>query len=394
MKWWPFGRRAEKRAIRYQDVWGAGHDIDALDGPMGDKIHVALSMVPVYAATRLIADSVSSLPLQSYRHVGDTHTPIPAPSLLRDPTQFGTVYDWVHRAVVSLALRGNAFGLVTVVDSNGAPSQIEWLNPDEVHLTHDDIAYVPNWYWRGRPIDPAQFVHIPGYTLPGRVLGLSPIGAYKTTIETGIQAANFGRDWFANGSTPAAVLETADEVTEEQAKGIKDRFKQAAKGREPVALGIGVTYKPISVPAEESQFIATAKMGATQVASIYAIPPELIGGETGRSMTYHTVEQQQIMLVSHALRPYMVKFETAISGLMPRPQYVRFNVDELLRADTAVRYQAHHLALTDGWKSKDEIRAEENLAPIPNGEGQGFAAIPPPSPVGASAFQPEGGLPK
>lgn len=387
MKWWPFRRSEETRAIRYQDVWGSGADPNV---PPGDQIHVALTMVPVYAATRLIADSVASLPLQAFRQVGDTRAAITPPSLLRNPSQFGTVYDWVHRAVVSLALRGNAFGLITSLDSNGAPAQIEWLNPDEVHLTHDDVAYVPNWYWRGRPLDPAQFVHIPGYALPGRVLGLSPIGAYKTTIETGIQAASFGRDWFVNGSTPAAVLETTDEITEEQAKGIKARFKKAAKGREPVALGLGVTYKPISVPADESQFLATMRMGATQVASIYAIPPELIGGETGSSMTYHTVEQQQIMLVSHALRPYIVKFETAISNLLPRPQYVRFNVDQMLRADTATRYQAHHLALTDGWMNKDEVRVTENLPPLPNGEGQQYAPTPPPSHHVAAAFPPDG----
>lgn len=389
MRWWPFQRRAaEQRAISFQDVWGAGADIGQLNG---DQVHVALSMVPVFAATRLIADSVASLPLQAYRQAGDVRAPIAAPSLLRDPSQFGTVYDWVHRAIVSLALRGNAYGLVTVVDSNGAPSQIEWLNPDEVSLTHDDIAYVPNWYWRGRPLDPNLLVHIPGYTLPGRVLGLSPIGAYKTTIETGISAARFGRDWFVNGSTPAAVLETSDEITEDQAKTIKARFKRAAKGREPVALGLGVSYKPISVPAEESQFLATARMTATQVASIYGVPPELIGGETGKSMTYHNVEQQQILLVSHALRSYLVKFETAISAVLPRPQSVRFNVDALLRADTATRYQAHHLALTDGWMNKDEVRAVEEMPPLPNGEGQGYTTTSPPPTAAVPITSPAGG---
>lgn len=390
MRWWPFGRRAtEQRTITFQDVWGSGADIDQLHG---DSMHTALTMVPVFAATRLIADSIAALPLLAYRQVGDIRTPISPPSLLRDPSQFGTIYDWIHRAVTSLALRGNAFGLITVLDSNGAPSQIEWLNPDEVNLTHDDIAFAPNWYWRGRPIDPAQLLHIPGYTLPGRILGLSPIGAYKTTIETGIHAATFGRDWFVNGSTPAAVLETTDEITEDQAKTIKARFKRAAQGREPVALGLGVTYKPISVAAEESQFLATARLTAGQVASIYGIPPELIGGESGKSMTYHNVEQQQILFVTHSLRPYLVKLETAISALLPRPQSVRFNADAVLRADTATRYQAHHLALTDGWMSKDEVRAVEELPPLPNGEGQSYAPTPPPT--GVPTISPAGGQPQ
>lgn len=380
MRWWPFGqqRATERRTITFQELWGSGSDADM---PRGDSVNVALSLVPVFAATRLIADGIATLPLQAYRTAGDVRAPVADPPLLRDPTQFGTVCDWLHRAVTSLMLRGNAYGLITVIGSNGAPSQIEWLNPDEVSLAMDDTAYVPQWYWRGAPLDAGRLVHIPGYTLPGKVLGLSPIAKYKLTVETALHAAKFGRDWFVNGSTPAAVLETQDEVTEGQAKTIKERFKKAAKGREPVALGLGVTYKQISVPAEESQFLATIRASKTDVANIYGIPPELIGGETGQSMTYSTTEQQQIQLVTYALRPYMVKIETAVSRLLPRPQYVKFNADAALRADTATRYQAHHLALTDGWMSKDEVRGVEDLPPLPNGEGREYAPIPPSEPA-------------
>ncbi|GAA0347826.1 phage portal protein [Actinoallomurus spadix] len=378
MRWWPFGRRTERRTIAWQDVWGSGADAEHL---RGDSMNVALSLVPVYAATRLIADSVASLPLETYRRAGDTRTRITDPALIADPTAFGTTFDWVHRAVTSLALRGNAYGLVTSTDRSGTPSRIEWLHPDEVSIEQDDTAYAPRWYWRGRLLESAAFVHIPGFTLPGKVKGLSPIAAYKNAVEIGLYAQRFGRDWFVNGSTPAAVLETTEEVTQDQAKVIKDRFKNAAKGREPVALGLGVTYKPISVPAEESQFLATIRATKTDIANIYGIPPELIGGETGSSMTYANVEQQKIMLVTYALRSYLTKIETAVSRLLPRPQYVRFNADAVLRADTKTRYEAHHLALTDGWKSKDEVRAEEDLPPLPNGEGTKYAPILPTQPA-------------
>lgn len=372
MRWWPFGRKAEQRTISFQDVWGSGADIATF---RGESIGTALSLVPVFAASRLIADSIASLPLETYRKSGAQKTRARDPKLVTDPTNFGTAYDWVHRAVTSLVLRGNAYGLILKRDSVGTPTLIEWLNPDEVSLEQDDTAYAPKWSWRGGTIEPDNMTHIPGFTLPGKVLGLSPISQYKNTVEIGLQAQAFGRDWFRNGSTPAAVLETTEEVTQEQADGIKRRFKQAAKGREPVALGLGVSYKPISVPAEESQFLATIRASKTDIANIYGIPPEMIGGETGQSMTYDTNEQQQIQLHTFALRPHLVKIECALSRLLPGNLYVKFNADAVLRADTKTRYEAYHYAISNGWMTRDEVRAIEDLPPLPNGEGSGYTPL-------------------
>ena len=378
---WPFGRR-EKRAVSFHDFWGSGADVT---GVRANSTDVALTLVPVFAATRLLADSIASLPLQTFRTVGAAREQVPTGALLQDPTEFGTVYDWIHRAVTSLTLRGNAFGYVTSWDSDANPARIEWLNPDEVTVGDNRAVARPSWYWQGRPVDSGRLIHIPGFTLPGLVLGLSPIAAYATTIETGLYAQMFGRDWFVNGSVPASVLETEHEIDEEQAKIIKARFRAAASGREPVTLGAGVQYKPIAVPPNESQFLATMKATVTQVASIYGIPPEMIGGETGASMTYANVEQQAINFVSYTLRPHLVKLETALSRLLPPAQYAKFNVDAIIRADLKTRYEAHHLALSDGWKSKDEVRALEDLAPLPGGQGEGFAPMlganpPPPAP--------------
>lgn len=372
MKLWPWSRRARDRELRnrtYQHVWGTGGDITRYHG---DAIDTALSLVPVYAATRLLADSVASLPLQTFRERGQYRERIKDPPLIQRPSRLGTVYDWIHRAMTSLTLRGNAYGIITAWAS-GYPAQLEWLHPDDVAIEDDRAEVSPKWYWQGRPVDPATFVHIPGYTLPGRVLGLSPISAYRMTIETGLYATKFGRDWFANGSVPAAVLEAPAQVEQVEAQVLKQRFKAAAEGREPVVLANGLTYKPISVPADESQFLATLKLNATQVASIYGIPPEMIGGESGNSMTYANTEQQAINFVTYTLRPWLVRLETAISNLLPRGQFVRFNVDAIVRADLKTRYEAHQIAVQGGWLSRDEVRELEGRPPLPNGMGD-FAA--------------------
>lgn len=364
---------SEKRSLSYQDVWGSGADVSAIHG---DGINTALTLVPVYAATRLLSDSIASLPLQTFRTAGDALQKTPSPPVLADPTGYGTPYNWVQRAVLSLALRGNAYGYHTEFDDMGFPVRTEWLHPDEVALYSEDrVGVKPVWYYRSRRIDDGRLLHIPGYVLPGRIVGLSPISAFASVTETGLLSQQYGRDWFRNGSVPSAVLETDQPVVQGDASIIKDRFRAAASGREPVVLGAGISYKPISVTPEESQFLATIKATKGDIASIYGIPPERIGGEASSSLTYANREQDALDLVSYGLRPYLINLEWAFSTLIPDSLVAKFNVDAIVRADLLTRYQAHHYALVDRWKTPDEVRELEDMPPLPNGEGASVAPL-------------------
>jgi HK97 family phage portal protein len=365
---WPFRRKTEEqRSISFQDVWGSGRDTANVNA---SAIGTAVTLAPVWAAVRLIADSIAALPLQAYRDSAGVSQPITQPQLLVSPSIFGGPYEWVQRALTSLLLRGNAFGLITSRDMNGWPRQVEWLHPDDVTIKNNRTTTRPQWYWMGRPIEPwlgrdstGQLLHIPWFVIPGEVLGLSPIAAFATTIETGILSQRFGRNFFRADAIPSAVLETDQPVDQLKATVIKERFAKAASGREPVVLGAGTKYRPITVPPEESQFLQTIKATATQIAAIYGLWPEDVGGESGNSMTYANIEHEAISR-AHRLSPYMVKLESHVSTLMPRPQYAKFNLGAFLRADTKTRYETHAIALDKKFKTVTEIRELEDMPPL------------------------------
>jgi hypothetical protein len=67
--------------------------------------------------------------------------------------------------------------------------------------------------------------------------------------------------------------------------------------------------------------------------------------------------------------------ETKFSQMMPARQFVKFNIDAMIRTDLLSRYQAHEIAIRSGWRNPDEIRALEDLPPIPGGGGQAFKPI-------------------
>jgi hypothetical protein len=54
--------------------------------------------------------------------------------------------------------------------------------------------------------------------------------------------------------------------------------------------------------------------------------------------------------------------------LLPQPQYVKFNRSALTRSDLLTRYQAHQIALTNEWKTINEVRDDEDMNAVPWGD--------------------------
>lgn len=339
----------------------------------------AASLIPLFACVRILSDNIASLPMQAYRRLGDERQPMPnLPQLLADPAIVDNTFQWIHKVVVSMAYRGNAYGLITSRDGFGFPTTIEWLHPDDVHVD-ETRPTLPIYYWFGQPVPRESMVHIPWMVMPGRVKSLSPIQAFASSIGVGLAANEYGRRWFDNGGVPPSTMKnTQKTVSAGQAEEIRERISVAIRSGKPLVHGMDWEFNAISVNPEEAQFIETMQLNATQIAAIYGVPPEQVGGKSGGSLTYNSPEQNTNAMLTWTFRSWLVRLETYLSALLPERQFIKFNVDSMIRTDLLTRYQAHHIALTDGWKSKDEIRAMEDLSPLPDGKGAGFA--PPPAP--------------
>lgn len=349
----------------------------------------ALTLGPVFAAVRLLADEISTLPVKAYRRVGEDRVPMGSlPQLFAQMEDDGTLTDWLHECVTSLALRGNAFGYVTTRDGMQFPTSIMWLNPGEVDDDPKSNPARPDWFWRGRRITAENMLHIPWFKIPGRAKGLSPIEAYATVVETGLQAQAYANGWFAAGGVPPGKFKnSAKAVGQEEAEIVRDRLVSAIKSRRPIVYGADWDYEPITIPPEQAQFVQTMRMNATQIAAIYGIPPEEIGGEAGGPLTYNTVEQNSIRLSSRTLRPWLVKLERKFFSILPARQYVKFNADAMVRADIKTRYEAYEIASSIGLLTSDEMRQLEDRQPLPPSEQQP-AQLPPAPPAPANPAPP------
>ena len=337
--------------------------------------NTALSLHAVFAATRLLADSVACLPLHVYRDAGGRREKVAASTFFDRPSAYGTQFDWVYQCMTSLLLHGNSFGLVVSRDGYGYPTAIEWLRPDHVSCEEGDTIYSTKWRYNGREVPREDMFHIRAYALPGCILGVSPIRQFASTISSGLAANDYGNTWYANGGFPPGTFKnTQMTISPESADEIKARLARSISSRTPLVYGQDWDYTPVSVPPEEAQFLESMKLTASQIAAIYDVPAERVAGEPGGSLTYATQEQDQIRLAL-TTQKWCTRLEHAFFGLLPQRQYVRFNLDAMIRTDIKTRHEVYKIDREIGIKNVDEMRELEDLPPLPNGEGKDYTPL-------------------
>ena len=89
-------------------------------------------------------------------------------------------------------------------------------------------------------------------------------------------------------------------------------------------------------------------------------------------MTYSNVESRMLHLLVLAGRPWIARLEHALSALLRTDVNVRANTDELLRTDARTRVEIQTARLRMGVRNVNEIRAEDNLPPLPGDTGAEF----------------------
>lgn len=328
----------------------------------------SLQRVAVFASANLIASTNSQLPVDLLAGTGSRKVELDKPPLLVDPGGEGYGFeDWLWNVLFRALVQGNAVGLVAERDRFGFPTVIQLQDLDRVSVNVDAFGQV-KWKINGKDIDRDRIWHFRAFPQEGKILGLSPIGLHMRTVGIGIQAEEFGSQWFSDGGHPTGIFTSEAKLNETQAKGVKDKILAVMRGsREPILLPNDIKYQPIQINPLESQFLETQKYSSAECARIFGPGvPEMLGYETGGNLTYANVEQRSLHLLIYTLNNWARRVEAALSSprMTPTGTYVKFNRGALLQSTTLDRYKVHELALKNGWQTVDEIRELEDLPPM------------------------------
>ena len=363
----------EQRAISYQTVFEAGDDL--VFGNLSDTYvdsKTVFQVNAVYSAVSLIADTISTLPLDSFiRLDGQRRAFRPAPDWVRQPDIALPRTAFYNSAIVSLLLDGNLF--VRIIPArDGTIANLIVLNPKTVTVKRNarqELIFEVEG--ESKPLTKEEMIFLPDVLRPGHVRGVSRVEALKENFGLALALERFAATFFGQGTNLGGVIEFPGNLTAEQAENLRNSFDVKHKGwRRGHRTGIlsgGATFKTTQVDPEGAQSIEARRLAVEDVARAFNIPANMLNipGTT----TYASVEQNNLQFITHTLRPIVQKLEGAFSPLMARypggeTAFIKFNLDGLARADLQSRLSAYSTGLQAGFLTINDVRRLEDLSDI------------------------------
>lgn len=339
--------------------------------------HTATGIPAVHACVQLIAESVASLPLNLYRRTADggreIETDHPLQRLLHDaPNQVQTAMEFREQLTASVLLTGNGYARI-VFDGAGKVTELVPLHPKAVQ-----VDLLPNGRLRYRHTPNTggtevliqdEVLHVKYRTTDG-IAGLSPVTVARNTLSLSLAHQDTESSLYARGARLAGVLTTPGEV--EDKDQLRSQWEALYAGScsayRTAVLEHGMKFEPMQMSMEDAQFIASRKLNLEEIARIFRVPPPAIG--LLDNATYSNVTEQGRWLVTHCLRPWLVRIEQAMNmALLTDPaHFIEHNFEGLLRGSQSERFEAYATARQWGFMSQNEIRRKENLSPIDGGD--------------------------
>lgn len=342
----------------------------------------ALRTSAVWAALRLRANMISTMPVDSFRTVGDiqVETAKPTTTFINGGREIES-HEFLYCTQMDLDRAGNAFGVITERNALGLPATIELVNLANVSLAPRSYVDPLNtdWVYRigGREYDRADIWHERQYTVAGLALGLNCVAYAAYAIGSYASAQDFSIQWFGADAIPAAVLTNKERV-------IPPQVAQAAKAQYMASMtpgGVFVTgadweLKPLNAANESNRYIETMQFGVPEIARYFDVPADLIdGGVSGSSVTYANITQRNLQFLIMSLGPAIARREVALSALVPGDRFVKLNTDALLRMDPATKAMVLAQEITSRTRTPNEARALNNQPPLTPADVAEFAEL-------------------
>lgn len=344
----------------------------------------ASNLVVFTACVALLADSVASLSCGVYRRKNRARELVePQPTVFNESPYPGlTWFEWLWMVMESLLVTGNAFLQVTgratpgKGEELGRPTALMPLHPDVLKIDLEESRTYKGWLnpvyrINGKRVPSHDIVHIRRFATAGAELSMSPVQKAAAAIGLALAAERFGLRYFLDSASPSSVLETDLPLDDDATRRLQKQWISSHAGRRrPAILSGGVKWRPIAISPNESQFLETRAHQRGEIAMLFRIPPHMVG-DTTKSTSWGTgIEQLSIGFVKFTLKPWLTCIEQALSALLPRGQFLKFNIDGLLRGDVKSRWEAYRIGRDSGVYSVNDIRAFEDLPPVENGDGR------------------------
>lgn len=328
----------------------------------------------IFSAVSRISNALSAMPLQLYCNAKPVRNDIS--EVVCVAPNYSPTCQWIKTMEACRCTYGNAYAL-KVYDAMGQLVRLDILDPSRVTPLVDEDTR-EKWY---RVLDASgaetyihsfYIIHMPFISANGHT-GINPVSVLLDTMNYNTQMQTFSAEQLDKGINAQIVVEAPANLGDAQRAQTIDAMHKTwkASGGNVLLLESGLTAKTLNLSPVDSKVFEVEKITRSKVAMVYNIPPHLMGDYSDTS--FSSQEQEMIEFLTLTMLPIVTAYEQELDyKLLTRDErkrgyHFKFNVDAILRADSATRADVCQKAIRGGWMKPNEVRAEYGTAPDPSG---------------------------
>jgi HK97 family phage prohead protease len=321
--------------------------------------------VPAVQRGRNMICSVATLPLVQYN---TANAKVRNPFLEQIDRDVANVVT-LAQTLEDLLFESISWWYITEFDAAGFP----------LHARHLDVGTVSVEPPKDRPVAPLpsgldprdMIVWVDGKPVPGsRIIRYdSPNPAVLTAGAKAIRRAillDAAASLYADDPRPLDYFtpaDNADEIEDEEIKGILAKWKAARKQRSTAWVPRSMKYNSVDTPSpQQLQLVELQKQASLDIANALGIDPEDLGVST-TSRTYANAVDRRRDRINDVLAPYMLAVTQRLSmgDVTRRGNYVEMDLDDYLKSNPTERWATYKTAIEIGVMDAQDVQAEERM---------------------------------
>ena len=340
------------------------------------------SSVSVYSAIRLRSEALARPPVRVIRGdeaVPETH---PVQHLLNRVNRWYSRGELWRATEIYLNLWGSAFWALE------RDEQGQWeiwpLRPDRMRILPDKRRYMRGCVYFGLtgPVayTPEEIVWLRYFNPLEEYAGLSPIAPARLSVDMGMDALRFNRNFFKNSAQPDIIFTTEEAMTDDEVEDFYNRWEKRYRGpgnahRPAIASFIKdiKTVTPSGFSHREMEFMLGLRWSLEEVSRVYGVPMPLLSDL--QRATFSNIGVAERIFWRNTIVPEMKFLEEQLNEkLLPLLGYTDLRVEfdlsyiELLQEDESRRVDRETKLLDRGVLTINEVRRERKLPEVPWGD--------------------------
>lgn len=341
------------------------------------------SISTIYTACKILADDVGSFPLNIYQNYEDGTKFLDKedyryallhynPNNLYNSNTFFSTLEYTRN------ITGNAFARI---NRNGERVvSLELIHPSLVtgySIQNGQLYYILTINNKDEIINASDVLHFKSLTSDG-IWGINPIEKLRLNLSTTYKAFHTIDKFYDNNATSPKALKTTvpeginPKEWQNKIADFTEKYGGYKNAGKVISLPPFTELQDITLSFADAEFISTIRFNVDQIASLYRVPPHLVGNF--ESSKFNNLEQLQLNYKINTIRPILrnyrqemeFKLLTTKERLMGKS--IEFNTNSIVETDSKTRIENFKQLFSMGTISPNDIAKYEGYKTFEGGD--------------------------